>query len=128
MPDGADLQHHHADGVGDDVVQLAGDPRALLGDRDPRRRLALPLGLGGAQLRRLGLLGPLAQGEAGEPGDREQDRDEDELAGRVVGVVVDDDRRAAERRSPGPSRAWTVVAQVAEQERGGHARRRRRWP
>ena len=67
MPDGADLQHHHADGVGDDVVQLARDPRALLGDRDPRRGLALPLGLARALLRRLGLLGALAQGEAREP-------------------------------------------------------------
>ena len=64
VPDGADLQHHHADGVGDDVVELARDPGALLGDRDPRRRLPLPLGLGRAFLGRLGLLGALAQGEA----------------------------------------------------------------
>ena len=42
MADGADLQHHHADRVRDDVVQLARDPRALLGDRDPRRRLGSP--------------------------------------------------------------------------------------
>ena len=64
VPDGADLEHHHADGVGDDVVQLARDPRALLGDGDAGRRLALALGLGRALLRRLGLLGPLAQREA----------------------------------------------------------------
>ena len=44
MPDGADLQHHHAHRVGDDVVQLARDPRTLLGDRDARRGLALALG------------------------------------------------------------------------------------
>ena len=69
VPHGADLEHHHADRVGDDVVQLARDPGALLGDGDPRRRLALALGLGGALLGRLGLLGALAQGEAGEPGD-----------------------------------------------------------
>ena len=87
VPDGADLQHHHAHGVGDDVVQLARDPRALLGDRDPRRRLALALGLGRAHLRRLGLLGPLAQGEAGEPADPEQQRDEDELAGAWSGLL-----------------------------------------
>ena len=43
--------------------------------------------LGRALLRRLGLLGPLAQREAGEPADREQERDEDELAGRVVGSL-----------------------------------------
>ena len=120
MPDGADLEHHHADGVGDDVVELAGDPRALLGHRDARRRLALPLGLGRALFRRLGLLGPLAQGEAGEPGDREQERDEDELARRVAGVVVDDDRRAAEHDRQAEPRLHGV-AEVAEQERRGHA-------
>ena len=43
----------------------------------------------------------LAQREAGDPDDREEDRDEDELARRVAGVVVDDDRHAAERRSRG---------------------------
>ena len=72
VADGADLEHHHADGVGDDVVQLARDPRALLGDRDARRGLALALGVRRALLRRLGLRGALAQREAGEPGDREQ--------------------------------------------------------
>ena len=68
MPDGADLEHHHADGVGDDVVELARDPRPLLGHRDARRCLPLPLGLGRALLGRLGLLGTLAQGVAREPG------------------------------------------------------------
>ena len=71
VPDGADLEHHHADGVGDDVVELACDPRALLRHRDARRRLALALGLGRAFFRRFGLLGALAQGVACEPGDHE---------------------------------------------------------
>ena len=87
MPDRADLEHHHADRVGDDVVELARDPRALLGDGDAGRRLALALGVRRAFLGRLGLLGPLAQGEAGEPADREQERDEDELARRVIGSL-----------------------------------------
>ena len=57
VPDGADLEHHHAHGVGDDVVELAGDPRALLGHRDARRRLSLASRASGrAHLRRLGLL------------------------------------------------------------------------
>ena len=56
VADGADLEHDHADRVGDDVVQLAGDPRALLGHRDAGRRLALALGVARALLRRLGLL------------------------------------------------------------------------
>ena len=70
VPDGADLEHHHADRVGDDVVELARDPRALLGHGDACGRLALALGLGRAFLRRLGLLRALAQSEAGDPGDR----------------------------------------------------------
>ena len=45
VPDGADLEHHHADRVGDDVVELARDARALLGHRDACGRLALALGL-----------------------------------------------------------------------------------
>ena len=84
--------------------------------------LALALGLRRAQLRGLGALGPLAQGEAGEPADPEQHGREDELAGRVVGVVVDDDRRAAEHDREADARL-RVVAEVAEQERRGHARR-----
>jgi len=46
MPDGPDLEHHRADGVGDDVMQLACDPGPLLGYRDPRGCVPLPLGLG----------------------------------------------------------------------------------
>jgi hypothetical protein len=61
VPNGADLEHHDADGVSDDVVELARDPRPLLGDRDARRCLPLLLGLGRAYFGRLGLLGPLAQ-------------------------------------------------------------------
>ena len=46
VPDGADLEHHHADCMGDDVVQLARDPYALLCHCDPRGRVPFPLGLG----------------------------------------------------------------------------------
>ena len=97
MPDRADLEHHDADGVGDDVVEFARDSRALLRHRDPRSRVPLPLGLGRARLRRLGLLGPLAHGKAREPADAEQERDEDQFADCVRGLVVDHDRRAADR-------------------------------
>ena len=97
MTDGADLEHHHAHRVRDDVVQLARDPRTLLGDGDPCRRLALPLGedrahlrrlalpLGEARahLRRLGLLGTLAEGVPGDPGDDEPQRNEDTQAHRL---------------------------------------------
>ena len=115
MPHRADLQHHDADRVGDDVVQLARDPRALLGDRDPGRGLALALGVRRALLGRLGLRGAPAQREAGEPGDHEQGRAEDQVAGRVVRVVVADDRRAADDdREPDPA-----LARVARGCRAG---------
>jgi hypothetical protein len=55
VPDGADLKHHHADCMGNDVVQLARDPRALLRHRDACNRLALALGLGRAHFGRLDL-------------------------------------------------------------------------
>ena len=97
VPDGADLEHHDTDRVGDDVVQLARDPRPLLGDRDARRAFTLALGLRRARLRRFRLLGALAQREAGQPADPEQERGEDELGRGVVRVVVDHERRAAER-------------------------------
>ena len=55
VPHRADLQHHHAHRVRDDVVQLTRDPRPLLGHGEPGRRLALPLGLRRALLGGLGL-------------------------------------------------------------------------
>ena len=45
VPHRPDLEDHHADRVGDDVVELAGDPRPLLGHRDagpPPRAPARP--------------------------------------------------------------------------------------
>ena len=124
VADGADLQHHHADGVGDNVVELARDPRALLGHGEAGRRLAPALGLERALLGLLGLLGPLAQRIAGEPADREQHRDEDELARSVLGVVVDDGRRAGDHDGQAEARL-RLVAQVAEQEGRDHAGHRR---
>ena len=119
VPDRADLEHHHADGVGDDVVEFARDSRALLCHRDPGGRVPLPLGLGRAYLRRLSLLGTLAHGKAREPADPEQERDEDELADRVRRLVVDHDRRAADR--DGQARLCLQDGTlVPEQERGGH--------
>ena len=82
MPDGADLEHHHAHGVGDDVVELTGDPRTLLGHRDACSRLALALGVDGAFFRRFGLLGTLTQCVARDPGDHEPEGNEDVVADR----------------------------------------------
>ena len=121
VPHGPDLEHHDADGVRDDVVQLAGDPRALLRDGDTGRRLALPLRVIGTRLRHLGVHGALAQGQATEPRDREESRREDEVARRVVGVVRDDDRQRADLDRQ-PHAAARRVPKLAEQERRGQSR------
>ena len=55
-----DLEDHHADRVGDDVVELARHPGPLLGHRHPGRRLPLPLGPQRAILRDLGPYDPVA--------------------------------------------------------------------
>ena len=67
----------------------------------------------------LGLRATLAQREAGQPADREQRRDEDELAGRVARVVVDHDRRGAEHDGQADA-PLCGIAEAAEQERGEH--------
>jgi hypothetical protein len=106
--------------VGDDVVQLTRDPRALLSDCDAGRRVALALGICGAFFRRLGLHHPLTQCETGKPGDREQDRGEYEVARRVGRVVVDNDRRAAQHDGQ-PDTRLNDVTQVAQQKRREHS-------
>ncbi len=116
MPDGSDLEHHHADGVGDDVVQFARDPHALFRHCDARRRVPVSLGLVRADLGRLGLLDALAERESRYPGDRELERDEDHLGDRVSGNLVDDRRRTADNEEQAQRRLhWS--AQVPEQER-----------
>ena len=82
----------------------------------------------GAEDAGLGLRGALAQGAPGDPGDREHDRDEDEVAGVVVRVVVDDDRRAAEHDGE-PEPRPDGVGNLAEQERRSRTGdgRARRW-
>ena len=96
VPDRSDLEHHHADRVRDDVVELARDSRALLGNRDARGRLALSFRLSRTDLCRFGLLRALSQDEPGDPGDREVDRDEDERTRVVSRDLADDERQTAD--------------------------------
>ena len=80
----AGLDDHHADAVRDDVVHLARDPAALLGDRLLRLALA-PLG---GERRRLVQLGGVARagadGPAAEPAQRGDDGREVEVAGGLA--------------------------------------------
>jgi len=117
VPDGSDLEDHHADRVGDDVVQLARDPCPFLGDSDAGSRLALPFCPHGTCLRRLSLLRSGAQSEAHGPGDPELDGNKDELCGRGAGDVVNNRRNACEDdHQAGP--CLPGVAQIPEQGGG----------
>jgi hypothetical protein len=119
VPDRADLEHHHAHSVRDDVVQLARDPRSLLCHRDACRCFALPFRLDRTDFRGLGLLCAFAQSKAGGPADPEVDGDEDEFGRQVAGDVVDDGRDAPEDdRQSGPRPP--AVAHIPEQESGRH--------
>ena len=98
-PHGRCLDGHHADAVPDDVVQLARDPGAFLGDGEPRLLLALQLGLLGEPPRHIRRPEPLAVGEADDPRDREGDQRPDVVAvGLGVRVVVRDHRRDGLKR------------------------------
>ncbi len=70
------LHHDHADRMRDDVVQLAGDPDSLLGDREPGLLLALPLQALGAlrETRRLGPLPPESEADSVGGGKHEPGR------------------------------------------------------
>ena len=83
-PRAAGLDHHRAHAVGDDVLQLAADPRAFLGDRG---RLALGL-LGGGLRRELakccGAAAAFADQSPGEPRREEQHARVEENVGGVA--------------------------------------------
>ena len=121
VPDRTDLKNHHADSVGDDVVELTCDSRALLRDGDPRSGLTITFGLRGARLRRLGLLGALAQRVARDPRDHEAERNEDEIAdGLRAGDVVDDGHHRDQHDDQARA-GLQRVPQVSEQERASQA-------
>ena len=79
------LDHHHADRVGDDVVQLAGDPVAFLGDSLAGEEVALALGAIGAVGERLEVEAAPAQVVAEhEPGREEAEGGDRVDHGHVV--------------------------------------------
>jgi len=119
VPHGADLEHHHADCVGDDVMELADDAGALLGNGDAGGCRSFKLGLRRAFLRRFGLLGTLAHRKAAQPADPEQQRDEDQRTGRVPRLVVDHRRRGAQHDGQ-TDPSLQGIAQVPEHVRGRH--------
>ena len=117
VPDGADLEHHRADGMGNDVVKLAGNPCTLLCHRDTCGRLALAFGLGRTLLRRFGLLGTLTQGVTRDPGDHEPEGNEYEVADCLwAGDVVDHDHDPDDNDDQ-TNACLQGIAEVPEQER-----------
>ena len=78
-PDRARLDGHHAHAVPDDVVQLASDPCAFLGDRGPCLFLLFTLQLLGPLLRGPSLLELPTDGERSKPEDAEEQGDAEEI-------------------------------------------------
>jgi hypothetical protein len=108
--DAARLQHHDADAVRDDVVQLARDPRALERHRRARRRVAIhlePLGVG---LQSGRVPGAPAQCAPERPGAEQEEVDERDVARRRVAVDRRAEREVGERdHDPGDRPAQLVV-------------------
>ena len=90
------LHGHHADAVADDVVELARDPRTLLGHRCARLLLACPLESLGTLLRLVGFPQLVPEAEPDRPGDAEDDAGPHEVTDAAVRVVPRDDRIDAE--------------------------------
>ena len=114
---GAGLHDHHADRVGDDVVQLGGDPGALVADRQRRVRLALLLELA----RALGELGgdelALAQRPARAPAAAGMSRRGTRPSS--CGERHAELERADERRQRGERRAQRVSRRPAQKACAG---------
>ena len=118
-PRAAGLHDHHADAVRDDVVHLARDPAALVGDRLLRLALA-PLGGERGRLVQLGgVLQPRVRtAAAAEPAEHDDDGREVDVRRRVV--------RARAGRPPRRPRSAAREHDAPAARLGVRARRRRR--
>ena len=115
---GAGLYHHEADAVGDDVVELAGDPGPLIAHRGNREHLPLFFQLAGTGLELGGQAAARAHHQAPQPGS-----DRHHLEERVEAAVaggVDPDGEAGQpnkRRAPSAIGAETVGDEEDGKER-----------
>ena len=113
------LDGHHAHAVAHDIVELAGDPRTLLGNCGLGLLAPLALESRSPLLRLLGLPELVAEAEADRPRDAEDDRAPDHVAPAPSRLVANDDRvhpdedREAGDRLPG-------FRQATEEEGEGH--------
>ena len=87
----AHADQHHGDRVGDDVVELAGDRRSFLVDRDAGQLVTLALELGQALLL-FARVAPPRLGVRTEPPDPGAQRSDDERAAQSRGLPVLDVR------------------------------------
>jgi hypothetical protein len=131
----ARLQHHDADRVGDDVVQLACDTRSLLGDGLARAGVAFGGELRGAVDEHVLALAPAAHEAPGEQRATEEDDEEGEVRGRDRIARLDRGERDRDR-DEGDADDQGAAGRVAtdrvdgdedrDGEGGGVAERRRR--
>jgi hypothetical protein len=98
---GACLDHHHADAVRHDVVQLAGDPGSLIADCLGREQRALGLKLAAADGELLGQSTARPGDETDRPrSDREHEKDRVERGQAVPYLQADDEQEQGGQRSP----------------------------
>ena len=102
--------------MADHVVQLARDARPFLGDGGSRPLLALALETLCAFFCLPVLRELRAERVPGEPDDREEDADEENVAGALGRVVVGDDRRGSDPDSQSGHRL-SPFGEHSEQER-----------
>jgi hypothetical protein len=124
---GARLHDHDREVVGDDVVELARDPRSLLGDRQPGLVLALLLKLDRAGCERGGELLPAAHHRRRAPHGEQDPADEDGVADDVLADRErhQHDHRADDRGGDPPVAAARVgAARVGGDEQPGERRAR----
>ena len=113
---GAGLDHHHADRVGDDVVQLAGDAGPLLGDTLAGQDLPFPLGPLGPVGERVEVLAapPHVVAEHQRRRQHADGRDGLDDGDLVVGDAQDEQHADGDADPDGRPQPWTSLAVGAD--------------
>ena len=123
--DGACLDGHHAHAVADDVVQLARDPRALLGNRGDGLGFPLALELIGALICGRGLLELAPECKCCGPDNGEEQHEAEVVTPALDRIVERDNRGRYECNPETCDRLPPIFEDAEEDDRGQHGEERR---